>query len=92
MIILGDFNENEKGKAIKRLIEAGWTDALWRYDRKTNTWVWKTSAGLELKNRYDHILYNRFLDCTGAKVTDTEGSDHLPVTAIIVQNLKQIVK
>jgi endonuclease/exonuclease/phosphatase family metal-dependent hydrolase len=90
MIILGDFNENEKGKAFRRLIEAGWTDALSRYDRKTNTWVWKTSAGLEIKNRYDHILYNGFLDCTAARVTNIEASDHLPVTAIIVQ--KQTTK
>ncbi|MGD0078084.1 MAG: endonuclease/exonuclease/phosphatase family protein [Sedimentisphaerales bacterium] len=90
MIILGDFNGSEKDKAIRRLIEEGWTDALSRYDRKTNTWEWRTSAGLEMKNRYDHILYNRFLDCTGAKVTDAEGSDHLPVTAVIVQ--KQLTK
>jgi endonuclease/exonuclease/phosphatase family metal-dependent hydrolase len=90
MIILGDFNENEKDKAIRRLIKTGWTDALSRYDKKTNTWVWKTSAGLELKNRYDHILYNRFLDCTAARVTNIEASDHFPVTAIIIQ--KQMLK
>jgi endonuclease/exonuclease/phosphatase family metal-dependent hydrolase len=90
MIILGDFNGNEKDKAIRRLTEAGWTDALWRYDKKSITWQWKTPAGLELKERFDHILYNQFLDCTGAKVTETEGSDHLPVTAVIVQ--KQMAK
>ena len=90
MIILGDFNENEKGKAISQLIEAGWTDALSRYDKKTNTWIWQTSAGLEIKNRYDHILYNGFLKCTAARVTNIEASDHLPVTAVIVQ--KQITK
>jgi endonuclease/exonuclease/phosphatase family metal-dependent hydrolase len=90
MIILGDFNGNEKDKAIRRLIETGWTDALSRYDKKTNTWVWKTSAGLEIKNRYDHILYNGFLDCTAARVTNIEASDHFPVTAVIIQ--KQLVK
>ena len=85
MIILGDFNENEKGKAIRRLIEAGWTNALSRYDKKSITWQLTTPEGLEFKERFDHILYNQFLDCTGAKVVDTEGSDHFPVVAIIVQ-------
>jgi endonuclease/exonuclease/phosphatase family metal-dependent hydrolase len=90
MIILGDFNEDEKGKAIRQLFAAGWTNALSRYDKKTDTWKWKTSAGLELKNRYDHILYNSFLDCTAAKVTESDASDHSPVTAVIIQ--KQIKK
>lgn len=89
MIILGDFNGDEKDKAITRLTESGWTDALWQFDRKSNTWEWKPQGGKTMKERYDHILYNRFLDCTGAKVTESDASNHYPVTAVIL--LKQVV-
>lgn len=85
LIVLGDFNENEKSKAIRQLVEDGFTDALSIYDRNSETWVWKTSAGIELKNRYDHILYNNYLVCTGAKVTSVNASDHMPVAAVITR-------
>lgn len=84
LIILGDFNENEKRKAIRELIDLGFTDALSLYDRHSNTWEWKVSAGIKLKNRYDHILYSRHLACTAAKVTPVDASDHFPVVAVIV--------
>jgi len=86
LIILGDFNEDEGGKAMRQLVRSGFTDALSLYDRYTNTWTWKTSVGIELKNRYDHVLYSRHLACTAAKVTRVEASDHMPVVAVIVKN------
>lgn len=85
LIIMGDFNENENGKAVSRLVERGFTDALSVYDKYTKTWVWRTSSGIALKNRYDHILYSRHLSCAAAKVTPVEGSDHMPVVAVIVR-------
>ncbi len=86
LIILGDFNEDEKSKAIRKLIESGFKDALSVYDKYTNTWAWKVSSGIELKNRYDHILYSRHLNSTAAGVTAVEASDHMPVVAIITKS------
>ncbi|MBN2314223.1 MAG: endonuclease/exonuclease/phosphatase family protein [Sedimentisphaerales bacterium] len=92
LIILGDFNESEKSKAIRELIEQGFTDALSLYDKYINTWEWKVSTGIKLKNRYDHILYSRHLACTAAKVTPVDASDHFPLVAVIVSSMSNVKK
>ncbi len=89
LIIAGDFNENERRKAIQGLLAEGFTDALSLFDTKSQTWTWKVLPGLTLKNRYDHILFNQHLHCTGAKVVDVKASDHRPVHAVLVNNKVQ---
>ncbi len=84
LIIAGDFNEDEKGKAVINLIKNGFTDSLSIYDSSSNTWKWKVFSGFTLKGRYDHILYNKFFHCTGASVTNVNASDHMPVLAVLV--------
>ena len=84
LIIAGDFNENEKAKAIKWLLDQGCQDALSIYDRRTKTWIWPTPLGIKLKNRFDHIIVNSRLMCTAARVINVEASDHMPVMAVIV--------
>ncbi len=86
LIIAGDFNENEHRMAIKELLNDGFTDALSLYDDKSTTWSWRTSSGFTLKNRYDHILFNKHFHCTGAEVVDVRASDHRPVVAVLVNN------
>ena len=88
LIIAGDFNENERRKAIRGLLDKGFTDALSLYDRRSKTWSWRVLPGLTLKNRYDHIIFNKHLHCTGAKVIDVRASDHRPVLAVLVENKK----
>ncbi len=90
LIIAGDFNENENKKAIQWLFEQGFTDALSTYDTYSKTWKWKTSVGVTLKNRYDHILFNKDLNCIGALVEQVEASDHLPVFAIVVSKKSEL--
>ena len=85
LIITGDFNEDENDKAIRWLIDNGFTDTLSTFDTYTKTWVWNTSAGISLKDRYDHIIINKNLTSTGAAVANVRASDHLPVIAAIVQ-------
>ncbi len=80
-IVLGDFNEGDRGNAVRWCIAHGMTDALAEYDRKTDTWHWRTSLGT-MERRLDHILYSSHLDCIAASVLNCEGSDHLPVQAI----------
>ena len=84
LIITGDFNEDEGGKAIRWLSDKGFVDALSIYDTYSKTWEWKVSSGIRLKNRYDHIMLSKGLDCTGARVMQIEASDHMPVLAVVV--------
>jgi len=85
LIVAGDFNENELGMAMRSLEDQGFASALSSYDRRSKTWYWKTLLGLVVNDRYDHILFNDHLDCTGAEVVATAGSDHLPVRAVLVR-------
>jgi len=84
LIITGDFNENDDDKAIRWLIENGFNDTLRTFDTYTKTWVWNTSAGISLKARLDHIIINKYLNCTGSAVAPVRASDHLPVFATII--------
>lgn len=84
LVITGDFNEDENDKAIQWLIDNGFTDTLSSFDTYTKTWIWNTSAGVSLKDRYDHIIISKHLDSTGVAVAPVRASDHLPVIATIV--------
>jgi endonuclease/exonuclease/phosphatase family metal-dependent hydrolase len=84
LIITGDFNEDEKGKAVRWLLEQGFADTLSMYDFYSKTWEWKVFYGVTLKNRYDHIIISEHLKCTGACVMRVKASDHMPVLAVIV--------
>ncbi len=86
LIIAGDFNENERRKAIRGLLRDGFTDALSLFDKTSETWSWRLLPGFTLKNRYDHILFNRHFRCTGAKMVDVRANDHRPVLAVLVRN------
>ena len=85
LIVAGDFNENETGKAVRWLLDQGFTDALSAYDRRSKTWRWRTLLGIILNDRFDHILFNGALDCTGAVVEHVKASDHMPVRAVLVE-------
>ena len=65
-------------------LQAGSTDALSLYDRHSDTWFWKVLPGVTLDDRFDHVLFNRHLHCTGARVTQVNASDHMPVFAVLV--------
>ncbi len=88
LIIAGDFNENEDSAAIQKLLGEGYADALSMYDKKSHTWKWQQPSGFTLKNRYDHILFNDYFHCTGAKVVEVDASDHLPVVATLVKKIR----
>lgn len=74
-IILGDFNESDKGKSLQWLKdEKGFTDALPLFNKRTKTWRF-----ILLWGRYDHITFNKQLTCSFAKVYKKGRSDHFPV-------------
>jgi endonuclease/exonuclease/phosphatase family metal-dependent hydrolase len=81
-IVLGDFNEDDDGKAVEWLESQGLTDALREFDRKSITWRWPTRLWT-LTGRFDHLLYSPELYCCRAEVAEGAGaSDHFPVTAV----------
>jgi len=82
-LVLGDFNENDSGKAVSWLRERGFADALRPFDSTSNTWQWRTSL-FTLRARYDHILYSSQLKCLDARVLRRGMSDHFPVVAVLI--------
>jgi len=84
LVVAGDFNEGERGKGVRYLVEMGFADALSIYDRRSPTWRWRVAWGIALKRRYDHIISSRHLRCTGARVSAVNASDHMPVFAVFV--------
>lgn len=81
-LIVGDFNEDESGRAVAWLHERGYTDALREFDRSAQTWRWRTSVGT-LKDRLDYVMYSPRLECYGAQVLRAGASDHYPIAAVL---------
>ncbi|MFH1730084.1 MAG: endonuclease/exonuclease/phosphatase family protein [Planctomycetota bacterium] len=80
-VVLGDFNEDDSGRAVQWLRANGMNDALRQFDRDAHTWRWRTSVGT-VYDRLDHILYSPRLHCFSARVIKAGASDHLPVVAV----------
>jgi endonuclease/exonuclease/phosphatase family metal-dependent hydrolase len=81
-VVMGDFNENDGGRALRFLEQKGFQDALREFDPSTDTWRWRTSL-MTVTGRYDHILYSRHLRCFDAQVLEQGASDHLPVLTVL---------
>jgi endonuclease/exonuclease/phosphatase (EEP) superfamily protein YafD len=82
LVVLGDFNEADSGRAVRYLARKGLRSALARYDSRTATWQWRTSLGT-VRSRLDHIFHSRHLRCLGAQVLGEAASDHFPVEAVL---------
>jgi endonuclease/exonuclease/phosphatase family metal-dependent hydrolase len=83
-IVLGDFNENDKGKTMKWLKTKGFNDALSQFDKRSKTWRF-----VLLRGRYDHLVYNNKLNCINAKVYKLGKSDHFPVLGVFEIKAKE---
>tara|TARA_B100000809_G_scaffold260127_1_gene306444 strand:- start:468 stop:1208 length:741 start_codon:yes stop_codon:yes gene_type:complete len=77
VIILGDFNENDKGKTLAWLKGEGFEDALPKFDKRSKTWRF-----IILRARFDHIVSNNKLQCTNAGVYKLGKSDHFPLLGV----------
>jgi endonuclease/exonuclease/phosphatase (EEP) superfamily protein YafD len=84
VVIAGDFNENDDGRAVQWLVEQGYMDSLRAFDSYGKTWRWELSYGLALQGRYDHIMIGEGLGSTGAALVEVDASDHRPVVAEVV--------
>ena len=79
-LVLGDFNENPKGQAVRRLESRGFRNALPLYRPGQYTWQARSVAGL-LDSCIDHIMFDDSFEPLSAWTDRSGGSDHLPVLA-----------
>jgi endonuclease/exonuclease/phosphatase (EEP) superfamily protein YafD len=80
-LIVGDFNENERGRAVRWLRANGYQSALPQFQPKAQTWRWQTRY-LKLNGRYDHLCYDARLTPLRVEVRNVGRSDHLPVVGV----------
>jgi len=79
-LVVGDFNENDSGRALSFLKQRGFRSALPEFESDAETWRWQTSVG-EVNAQLDHIVYDPSLDPLNAVVIEAGRSDHYPVLA-----------
>jgi endonuclease/exonuclease/phosphatase (EEP) superfamily protein YafD len=80
-LIVGDFNEDEGGRAVRWLRSNGYRSALPEFAPQAKTWRWRTSY-LALNGRYDHLCYDARLTPLRVEVRNAGRSDHLPVVGV----------
>ena len=74
-LVLGDFNDQEKGRCVQFLVENNYTDTLTQFDTRTAT-CHHVIAGINIGTRLDHILYTPSLRPLAAHVVEEGESDH----------------
>ena len=82
-LVVGDFNEDEGGRAVRFLAARGLRTVLPDFQPRGQTWRWHTSLGT-LRARLDHIACDGRLEPLGARIVAGGESDHLAVLATFV--------
>jgi len=84
-MVVGDFNEEEDGRAVAYLASDGWKmkSALPQFAPDRPTWRWPTTFHT-FERRLDHIIYDGRLEPLSAEVLDAGRSDHFPVVGVFV--------
>ncbi|HUQ02676.1 MAG TPA: endonuclease/exonuclease/phosphatase family protein [Kofleriaceae bacterium] len=79
-LVIGDFNEDERGLALRFLAGRGLVTVLPSFQPDADTWQWQTSLG-PVKSRLDHVVADPRLVALDARVINAGRSDHFPVVA-----------
>lgn len=77
-MVLGDFNEESNGDAVRHLESLGFTDLLPQFRPGQFTWR-HPSLGDQFNEALDHILYDDAVIPLNAYVVNGGNSDHIPV-------------
>jgi endonuclease/exonuclease/phosphatase family metal-dependent hydrolase len=80
MLILGDFNEDTTGAAVRWLEDRGFVNALPLYHPGQFTWK-GSSVGGQFQGTLDHIMFTTQLIPLDAHIAENGASDHIPVIA-----------
>lgn len=78
-LIVGDFNEERDGLAMKRLAAIGYHDAVAQFRGTQPTWSWPVSSAVTLRFQLDHLLYDDRWIAARAHIVDGGRSDHKPI-------------
>ncbi|MFG0329344.1 MAG: endonuclease/exonuclease/phosphatase family protein [Phycisphaerales bacterium] len=78
-IVLGDFNETKRGRAMRRLVRAGFRNTA-DLDGHAPSWRLHPRAPF-VGARLDHLMFSPRLACADSRVLDHAGSDHAPLHA-----------
>ncbi len=81
-VIVGDFNETTRGRALGKLRSEGMLSAFECEGIHDPTWSWQTPVGT-LREQVDHIVVDASLDVVSVAVRHEGNSDHFPVTAVL---------
>jgi endonuclease/exonuclease/phosphatase family metal-dependent hydrolase len=81
-LIVGDFNENGRGRAVRFLEGRGMKSAVPATSGATPTWRWQTSLGT-ITEQLDHVVFGPPLELVDVTVLERGNSDHLPVVATL---------
>jgi endonuclease/exonuclease/phosphatase family metal-dependent hydrolase len=79
-LVIGDFNESPKGKAVRWLESRGFRNALPIYQPGQVTWKGKAFAAM-FNETVDHVMFDGSFKALWSWVDRSGGSDHLPVLA-----------
>lgn len=79
-LVVGDFNEDERGLALRFLAGRGLITVLPVFQPDADTWQWHTSLG-PVTSRLDHVVADPRLVALDARVLRAGRSDHFPVVA-----------
>jgi endonuclease/exonuclease/phosphatase family metal-dependent hydrolase len=89
-LVVGDFNEEEDGRAIAYLARGGCGGGEWQMKSALQefvpdrpTWRWDTTFHT-FERRLDHIVYDARLEPLSVDVMEAGRSDHLPVVGVFV--------
>ncbi|MBG89637.1 MAG: hypothetical protein CMO80_22440 [Verrucomicrobiales bacterium] len=63
----------------------GFSDALSKFDKYSDTWEWNVTTSIGTAKRCDHIVFSPELVCNGAYVANVQASDHKPMMAVFVK-------
>ena len=79
-LLVGDFNEEGDGRAMRYAADRGYIDAIAQFAGKRQTWQWPVGS-LTIRFQLDHILYDRRFMAIAGGIVDAGNSDHKPIWA-----------
>jgi endonuclease/exonuclease/phosphatase family metal-dependent hydrolase len=79
-LVVGDFNEEPGGPAVRYLENAGYRSALPLFHPGQGTWS-APSLGGQLSKTLDHVFFDASFAPLNAQVVKGGNSDHIPVVA-----------
>ena len=84
-LVVGDFNEEEDGRALGYLRARGFNDAVADFAPGRPTWHWPTAVWT-FERQLDHLVYDRAtLEPLSAEIRRAGRSDHVPVIAVFAR-------